>query len=68
MRMFSKENRSVIGIISIMFVWFVSAMFMVEFQRNEMIAEFGVAFTLIVQLVFAFFWMLAVGIAMLTKD
>ena len=68
MRMFSKENRSVTGIVCIMSVWFISAMFMIEYQRHEMVAEFGADFANTVTLVFSFFWMLAVGIAMLTKD
>jgi ATP/ADP translocase len=63
-----KKNGWAVGAIVSAVVWFMSAMFILVYQRHEMVAQFGLAFTLMVQLVFAFLWMLVVGMAMLVKD
>lgn len=63
-----RKNGWAVGAIVSAVLWFVSAMFILVYQRHEMIAHFGVAFTLMVQLVFAFLWMLAAGMAMLVKE
>jgi ATP/ADP translocase len=63
-----KKNGWAVGAIVSAVLWFMSAMFILVFQRHEMIEHFGVAVTLMVQLVFGFLWLLAVGMAMLVKE